>query len=146
MRLSERGFGGFEAIFTLSLSAERRRIGPDPDSIGVSLGLETSRIEGTVLWRVAFRVDVYDQAHSPESADRDVFGVQAAYAVALAPDVDLESEADLVRVLWPHARADLLAHVPPVGGRGLNLPTELDSSALEEAPNVAAAGQADQGT
>ncbi len=131
MQLSDRGFGGFEAIFTLSLSAERRRIGPDPESIGVSLGLETSRIEGTVLWRVGFRVDVYDQGVPPEG-DRDVFGVQAAYAVALASGIDLESEADLVRVLWPHARADLLAQVPPVGGRGLNLPTELDPSALEQ--------------
>lgn len=129
VRLSDQGFGGIEAIFTLALGAERRRIGPDPETLDISIGMEITAIEQTVLWRVEYRVDVRDKDQEDGSSDREVFGVHAAYAVALAPDVELDDHGTLVSVLWPHARAELVALVPPVAGKNLSLPTGLHVTA-----------------
>ncbi|MFB8229901.1 MULTISPECIES: hypothetical protein [Cellulosimicrobium] len=131
MRLSERGFGGIEAIFTLALGAERRRIGPDPETLDISIGMEINPIEQTVLWRVDYRVDVRDQRVEDDSPDRGVFGVHAAYAVALSPDVELDDHGSLVSALWPHARAELINLIPPVAGKSLGLPMSLDLAAVE---------------
>jgi hypothetical protein len=139
MQLSERGFGGIEAIFTLALVAERRRIGPDPETLDIAIGMEIAPIEKTRLWRVEYQVDVRDQDEVDGSTERDVFGVRAAYAVALTPDIELDDQGALVNALWPHARAELVSLIPPVAGKSFSLPMTLDVSVAE-----AGSGQADQ--